>query len=653
MTPTSTRDRRNYTIAGVVLTIVLFLAANVFFTTAVKTVRLDLTENALFTLSPGTTEVLKAIDEPIALRYFVSKQLTQGNPLYARYSERVRELLTAYEKIAAGKLKVEIFNPEPYSREEDRAVAAGLQGVPFSQEGELVYFGLVGNNSTDDNDKIAFLTPERENFIEYDLTRLIFNLSNPKKRVVGVVTSLPIQGGPQSQYRPWVVYEQMEQFFKVKVIQTGARKIDDDVDILMLAQIDDIGTDTLYAIDQFLMKGGRAIVFADPHLETPTGRRPMMPGMPALSNPGFDKFWPAWGVTFRNDSVIGDALTSHRVNFPQGDRTLVVNYLPWLGLREDRINSTDVITSQVQILNMTSAGHFELAAGSTAKLEPLVSSSPQAMEIEAMKVSFRPNPLALIEEFKPTGKNYVLAGRLTGTIKSAFPDGPPLPEKPKDEPKDDAAKKRADDEFAKAMAEYEKLKGSHLVEPKGPVNMILVADADMLANESWVRTQDMFNQQVAVPIANNGDFVLNALDNLTGSGSVIGLRSRGLSNRPFLMVEQIRAEAELKYRSKERELDKNLREIERKIKEVRTDPESGTAVLTGEQRKSLDQFRAEMLSIRTELREVQHALRSDIERLDGVLKAINIALMPLLIAAIAVGLWVTRRVRYSRRFETT
>lgn len=653
MLKTSIADRNKLAIGAIVLTIILFFAVNIFFTTSIKTIRADLTQQALFTLSPGTKEVLGAIDEPVVLRYYVSKQLTQGNPLYARYSQRVRELLTAYEKIAAGRLKIEVYDPEPYSRAEDQAVAAGLQGVPFSNEGEQVYFGIIGNNSTDDTDKIAFLTPERENFIEYDLTRLIYNLSNPKKKIIGLVSSLPIQGSPQSQYRPWVIYEQIEQFYKVKTIQAGTRKIDDDVDILFLAQVDDIGEDTLYAIDQFLMKGGRAIVFADPHLETPTGRRPMMPGMPALSNHGFEKLFKAWGVKFRGEAVVGDALTSHRVNFPQGDKTMVINYLPWLGLREEQFNHDDVVTSQIKTLNLTSAGHFEMEEGAAGKLEPLVRSSKQAMEIEAMKVSFRPNPMALIEEFKPTGKEYVLAARLTGAIKSAYPDGPPVPQKLKEEPKDEAAKKRAEADFKKATEEYEKLKPGHIAAPKQAAVILLVGDADMLANESWVRTQEMLNQRIVVPIANNGDFVLNGLDNLLGSSAVIGLRSRGLSSRPFDLVERIRSDAEIKYRAKERELDKNLREVERKIKEIRTDPDSGNVVLTTEQRKSIEDFRGEMLSIRGELRDVQHALRGDIEKLDGWLKILNIAFIPLLIAAIAIGLWFARRVRFSRRFETT
>ncbi|MDA0261684.1 MAG: Gldg family protein [Proteobacteria bacterium] len=645
-------DRRVLTVSGIIVALVLFLAINVLATASLRTARVDLTENALFTLSPGTVEVLEGIDEPVTLRLFISNQLTHGNPLFARYADRVRELLETYEKLSNGKLNLEIYHPAPYSTEEDIAVASGLRGVPYSAEGELVYFGVVGSNSTDDEDKIGFMSPEREDFLEYDLTRLVYNLANPKKKVVGLLSSMPIYGTPQNQYRPWVVYTQMEQFFKVQTLFEDSTEIGvDEIDILMLAQIDKVKPETLYAVDQFLLRGGRAMMFADPNLETPTGKRPIMPGMPAPSDCYFWIFFESWGIKL-SKGIVGDAGTAQRINFPTGDRTVQVQYLPWLGLRTDNFNSEDVTTAHLQFVTMSTTGHVELAEGSGLKLDPLLRSSDQAMEIEASKIAFRPNPLALIEEFKPSGRGYVMAARVSGNIKSIFPDGPPMPVK--DEPKgaDDAAKKKAEDDYKLAMEAYEKLKKNHVSESQQPVNIILVADADMLADDYWVRVQEMNGQQLAVPFANNADFVLNALDNLAGSGSVISLRSRGLSDRPFTLVDEIRARAELKYRAKERELETNLRDIEGKIKDIRTDEKSGSVVLTSQQQNDINQFQSEMLSIRAELRNVQHALRSDIESLDTWTRVINIALVPLIVAFIAVAIALVRRVRYSRRFET-
>ena len=652
MTENSFSDRRVLAILGVITTIILFLAINVWATAFLRTARVDLTENALFTLSPGTVEVLEAIDEPVTLRLFISDQLTHGNPLFARYADRVSELLETYEKLAKGKLKVEVYHPEPFSTEEDIAVASGLRGLPYTAEGEVVYFGIFGSNSTDDEDKIGFMSPEREDFLEYDLTRLIYNLANPKKKVVGLLSSMPIYGTPQNQYRPWVVYTQMEQFFKVQTLFQDSTEIHpDEIDILMLVQIDKVKPETLYAIDQYMLKGGRALMFADPNLETPTSKRPIMPGMPAPSDHGFGQFFETWGVKL-SSGIIGDAGTAQRINFPTGERTVLVQYLPWLGLRSDNFNSEDATTAHLKFVTMSSTGHVELAEGSQLKLDPLLTSSDKAMEIEASKIAFRPNPLALIEDFKASGRDYVLAARVSGKIKTIFPDGPPMPAKPDLKGKDEGATKKAEGDYKLAMEEYEKLKKTHISESEKPVNIILVADADMLANDYWVRVQEMGGQQVAVPFANNGDLVLNALDNLAGSSSVISLRSRGLSDRPFQLVEEIRARAELKYRAKERELESNLRDIESKIKDIRTDEKSGNVILSSQQQADIKEFQSEMLGIRAELRNVQHALRSDIEALDSWTKVINIALIPLIVALIALAIALVRRVRYSRRFET-
>ena len=644
-------NRRTLAVAGIVLAIVLFLAVNVLATASLRNARLDLTENALFTLSPGTVEVLQSIDEPITLRLFVSDRLTQGNPLYARYAGRVRELLGTYEELSGGMLDVEIYSPEPYSTEEDIAVANGLRGLPYTAGGDLVYFGIFGSNSTDDEDKIGFLSPEREDFLEYDLTRLVYNLANPEKKVVGLLSSMPLYGTPQNQYRPWVVYNQMEQFFEIKMLFEDSTEIfADEIDILLLAQIDEVKPETLYAIDQYLMRGGKAVVFADPNLETPTGKRPMMPGMPAPSSHGLQRLFDSWGVAI-SEGVIGDAVAGQPINFPAGERMLQIQYLPWLGLREANFNAEDVTTAHLQFVTMSTAGHVELAEGSGLTFEPLLRSSDQAMEFGADKVAFRPNPLALIEDFAPSGRDYVLAARVGGTVKSAFPDGPPPPPAPQYEEGDEEARKRAEDEHELALSEHAELREAHLSESQQPINVILVADADMLANDYWVRVQEFGGQQLVMPYANNADFVLNALDNLAGSNAVIGLRSRGLSDRPFTLVDEIRSAAELRFRAKERELENNLRDIEGRIEDIRTD-EQGGVILTSQQQEEIRDFQAEMLAIRAELREVQRALRSDIEALDTWTRIANIAAIPLIIAVIAIVIAYLRRVRYSRRFET-
>ena len=637
------RNRYVLAVGAIVLVIMLFLSVNVFSTAVFRSVRVDLTENKLFTLSPGTVEVLRSIDEPITLRLYLSQQIRQGNPLYARYTARVRELLEHYERLADGKIVLRIFEPEPFSVEEDRALSFGLQGVPYDASGELVYFGLAGTNSTDDQDIVSFFQPERENFLEYDLTRLIYNLANPKKKVVAVLTSLPMLRDPVKRNRPWVVKDQMDRFFEVRELKTDSLKIDDDVDVILLAQPAARGDTTLYAIDQFIMRGGRALIFVDPHVESEAGRRPQ--GMATARTHGMQKLFAAWGIEFDDTKVVGDRLSAQRVNAPIGDRTVIADYLPWLALRPARFDTDDVVTAQISVLNMESAGAFQTAKDATVRLVPLITTSEQSMLIDRDKVAILPNPLELMNQFKPSGEAYVLAARLEGQLKSAFPDGPPKPEEAGAKANQPAA---AD---STKEAEAEPALPKHLSQSEGPLKVILVSDADILADQSWVRGQDLMGQELAVPIANNGHFVLNALDNLTGSSAVIGLRSRGLSVRPFNYVEKIRREAELKFRSKEEQLQQNLRELEQKISDIETDEKSGSVILSRDQRQAIEDFRTEMIDTRADLRNVQHELRKDIETLGTWIKAINIGAVPLLIGIIAIIIAIVRRVRLRRRFE--
>lgn len=639
-------DRRALGIGTIALAIVLFLSVNVFSTAVFRTAQLDLTEEGLFTLSPGTHEILQSIDEPITLRLYLSEQLRQADPTFARYATRVQELLEQYERIAGGRLILQLFNPEPFTQEEDRAVGFGLRGVPVNEVGDLVYFGLVGTNSTDDQDAIVFFSPEREPFLEYDLTRLVYNLANPEKKVLGLLTPLPLSADPAKQYQPWVIYQQMEQFFDVRTLDSKLREIPEDVDVLMVAQPGELPGDTLYAIDQYVMRGGRTLIFADPHFEGQPRANPMMPSPP--SNHGLDKLFAGWGIEQPANQIVGDRLSALRVTAQVGSRNVVADYLPWLSLGPEHFAGDDVVTGQIALLNMMSAGSFDEVDGSSSGLAPLVTSSVESMRINAEKVRYAPNPIRLLEEFKSGGKKLVLAARLNGTLASAFVDGPP-PTEAKQDGTEAKPAAQASDSDATDKAE-EAPRAPHLAAAEGPTHVIVVGDVDMLTDQAWVRTQDFLGQRLSVPIASNASFVLNALDNLAGDSAVIGLRSRGLSVRPFELVDSIRREAELKFRSKEQELEAKLSDVEKKISDIQTDEEGGV-ILTAEQRDAIQEFRAEMVDIRGQLRDVQHALRKDIEALGAWLRVINIGAIPLLVGLIAIGLAIVRRVRFGRHVQ--
>ena len=412
--------------------------------------------------------------------------------------------------------------------------------MPLNDAGELGYFGLAGTNTTDDQDVIGFIQPQREPFLEYDLTRLIHNLANPKKRVVGLVSGIPIDADPANQYKPWRVVEQIKQFFEVKSLGLDP-DITDDIDVLMIVHPFGLSDKTLYAIDQFILAGGKTMVFVDPYAEEGSRSNAAM-RLPPDQGSNLEKLFKAWGVDYAQDKVLADLGLAQRVQAevdPQG-RPVITNYVSWLSFPADRLKSDDVITGQLRAINVATAGFVAKAKDADVTFDPLIVSTEASAPMEAQKFRFQPNPAEILKSFEPKGKSLTLAARLSGKLESAFPDGPPK-EKDKDA-KDEADKK---DGAAKKP---------HLKESKDVVNLIVVADSDILADSFWLQVQDFFGQRLVVPTANNADFVINALDNLSGSSELIGLRSRGFSDRPFDRVIEIQRAAELQYRDRERAL---------------------------------------------------------------------------------------------------
>ena len=626
-------NRNTLAILAVALAVVLFAAVNIVSSTVFKAARLDLTEDGLFTVSDGTGEVMKGIDEPIALKFYYSPDLSVISGAHGNYAARVRELLEHYVSLSGGMLELSILNPEPYSLAEDQAVAYGLQGVPLTQAGDLAYFGLAAINSTDDKEVIPFFEPSREPFLEYELTRLIFNLANPKKKVIGLLSTLPMDADPVNRYQPWVVLKQMRQFFEVRTISGAKTEIADDVDVLMVVHPKDLSEKTLYAVDQFVLKGGKAMVFVDPHSEAMAAAMAMR-RQPGASDSNLTKLFDAWGVGFTTDKFVGDLGTAVRVNAPSEGRTVVADYVAWLALGPSHMNRDDVATADMRRIHLAGAGFLEAKEGATTELTPLLSSSQRAMRIDADAIRMQPDPVSLFRSFKSEGRSFTLAARVRGQVKSAFPDGPPKGEAKEEDPK----------------KEEEAATAPHLAESAGPVNLVVVADTDILSDRFWLQTQDFFGQRVVVPTANNGDFVINVLDNLTGSDGLISLRSRGLSLRPFHRLDALKRAAELKYSRTRQELQEKLGATEKKLGELQSKRESGVSIiLTEEQKATVKNFRTELLRIRQQLRDVQHALRKDIDALDTWLKVVNIWAMPVLISIVALVMAVFRQRRHRRR----
>jgi ABC-type uncharacterized transport system involved in gliding motility auxiliary subunit len=628
-------DRNALALGTIVLAIVSFLAINTLVQLFFTSTRIDLTEDGLYTLSDGTREVLASIDEPIDIRFYYSRRFDEIGPQIARYAQRVNELLGEYARLSDGKIRVQRFDPEPFSPEEDLAVSDGLQGLPFDQSGDKVYFGLAGSNSTDDVDAIPYLAAERGNFLEYDLTRLISNLSNPDKAVVALISDMPLQGTQFDNYTPWLIVDSMKQFFDVKFLDKDATELPENTEIVMIAGVHFIRDPLLYEIDQFALKGGRVFAMIDPFTESMALAGPQAGQLPppGVQFGAVEPLMKAWGVDMHPSKFVGDLNSAIRVGFPDPEtgQQRAVDYIAWLRLQGDgRFTRDDAVTSQVQRIIMTTAGAVYPAEGATTKFETLIETSPVAMEQSAFQVAQNPNPIAMLDQFESAGHPFTLAARVTGPVKSAFPDGPP-----------ESALKEAGDE-AEAM------KAAHIAESQTPLNMIIVGDADILADRNWAQVQDYGGQRMAIPTASNADFTVNSIDNLRGSEGLLGLRGRGLSIRPFEVINEMQRDADNRFRATEQELQNRIEETETKMTKLQQEEQATGVLLTAEQQAEIDDFRAEMLQLRRELRDVQHSLRQDVETLQSNIRIINIWAIPVLVAIVAVVLALVRRMRRAR-----
>jgi ABC-type uncharacterized transport system involved in gliding motility auxiliary subunit len=636
---------------GIVLAAVILLSVNLVSSISLRNWQADLTEGQVFTISKGTREVLTNIDEPINVRVYFSKRLGEAAPNQARYFERVRTLIDSYRDISGGKLQVTYLDPEPFSDAEDRAVAAGLRGVRLNAEGETGYFGLVATNSTDNQELIPFFSADRGAFLEYDVTKLIHSLANPKKNVVGVISGLPINGGvlPMNNETtpPWLIMDQLREFFDVRMLDQTLTAIPSDIDVLLIAQPYELTPKAAYAIDQYMLGGGKALVLVD---ALPEAAQLATLGKKQDGIAEIKKILKSWGLEVIDDKVAGDIAHARRVQFGR-EGGPVTEYVSWLALDQRNIDQGDVLSAGIELLNLASAGYLKKFDDAGTTVTPLLHTSPQAMEIDVKNVGLGADPIALLRTYKPRGTALVLAARVTGVARSAFPDGAP-----KDAPASaESSNAKAGHAAAKdgksaepASGKEGSAQGPHLA--SGKVNAIVIADTDLMADQFWVDRRELLGQSVVMPTAHNAALIVGALENLSGNDALIALRGRGVTDRPFLWVESLRREAEKRFREKEEALTQRLQELQTQLAQIETSS-TGNVILTDKERKAAEDFRAEMLKTRRELRDVKLALRQDIDRLDGWLKFANIALIPLAIGFGGLGwtLWRGRKRRSERR----
>jgi ABC-type uncharacterized transport system involved in gliding motility auxiliary subunit len=609
--------------------IALLLVASNIIVGRYGALRLDLTSGHLYTLAKGTRQTLAKIEEPITLRLYYSNRLGDTAPPYGVYAQRVHELLDQYVAAAKGKLRLEVYDPQPFSDAEDRAVAYGLQAVPLNDQGEAVYFGLAGTNSTDDQQVIGFFHPERERFLEYDLTRLIHALAFPKRTVVGLMSSLPLDGDPLAALQgrksePLAIISQLRQVDDVETLSPDIDAIPAKIDVLVVVHPQNLSDTAQFAIDQYVLKGGKALIFVDPYSEIEAAA----PGRGDVAAPpasDLATLLKAWGVTMLPGVVAGDRRDARRVAVPvPGRGPQAMDYVGWLDLPAANLNRDDPITADLSQITMATAGILEPIAGATTKFEPLIQTSTDAEKIPVDKVKGLPDVADLLAHFRPEQRQFVLAAHVTGDVATAFPDG-----KPAAKPADPNAPATPPKDPAPAAAP--------LTQSAQPANIVIVADTDMLDDRFWAQTRDFFGQHVVEPVANNGDFLANAVEVLAGGQDLVDLRSRGTVARPFVVVQHIQREADDRYAAEQRTLQDKLKQTQAKLHSLTAgEGAASPANLTAEQTKEIDQFRADMLTTRQQLRQVQAALRQDIGRLKVILEFFDIALVPIIVVAAAI-----------------
>lgn len=648
-TSTATNKANQHLAGRLSSTLMLVVIFGIFFAFTMlnnalfSSARIDLTENKLYTLTLGTRDLIAEIDEPIKFRFFFSQRASEDLTALRAYARRVQELLEEYQALAGGSINLEIIDPEPFSEEEDLAAQFGLQSVPVNNAGDELYFGLVGTNSVDDQLIISFFQPDKEEFLEYDISRIIHQLNSSRKPKVGLLSSLKIQGDIDTstfQTTPaWVVIDQLTQQYEVVDVAMDATELPRDMQLLIIVHPKSLSDATLFAIDQFAMAGGRVLLFVDPLAEME--RRPpgAMPTEPAsdfslLSN---------WGMQLRADTVLADSAAALNVGGSNGQS---VRHLGILGLSAENFNSDDVSLASLESINVTTSGILDMVGRPESRIDILIQSSENAMPMASTEFQSLTDPEQLLKTFVPTGKRYTIAARISGKAVTAYPGGVDVETVPEAEAEAEAEVEGQGQGQGQVESTRDTQLHQAVLTATDKLNVIVVADTDILTDRLWVQVQNFFGQTIASPWANNGDFVLNSVDNLLGGSELISIRSRGRFSRPFTVVESLRLAAQSKYQKSADTLQRELEETEAELNEVESSQsDQNLLALSPEQEQAITQFQDEKLRIRKQLRDVRHQLDKDIEGLGATLKLINIIVLPLLLVLVIYAMRYTRGAR--------
>jgi ABC-type uncharacterized transport system involved in gliding motility auxiliary subunit len=617
--------------AALVLLILAYVALVLASSRWAGPARVDLTTDRLYTLAPGTKRIIDGLHRPLRLTLYFSEHATRDLPQLRSYEQRVNEMLQEMVARSHGRIRLRVVDPVPYSDDEASAEGNGLTAATGGSNGERVFFGLVGSlpppggeNEPDAEDAavaggrtlaIPFFDPSREVFLEYDIAKLLYELDEPAKPRIGVISSLPAMGNPIVGKPAWTAMRQLEQLFDLETIDPDKlERVPDDLRVLLLIHPKRLSDDAQYALDQYVLRGGHLVVFVDPDAEADT--TPYINGETGATddhNSDLPRLFADWGVAYYPTQVVLDRALALPIELAGAN----LSHPAMLGLEPEELNHDDVVTASLQRINVSSTGHFDLTPKATTRLIPLLQSSADAEVVPARRVvEASGDPAALLQGYQAANQHYVIAARLRGTLASAFPERAGQP--------------------------------GHLATSKPDSEVILVADTDLLTDRLWVDTQTFLGQPTLVAIANNGDFVTNLVDNLSGSSALLSIRGRATSQRPFTRVLALRRAADRKFLQKEQELESELAETKQRLTELQPGKDGHDNAASVEQKREIEQFLKRKVEISKELRDVQHQLNAEIDALGLRLKVIDIVLVPAAVVLFGL-LYGWRRMRRNRR----
>lgn len=639
--------------AGLAVTAVALLIG-ILLISALPRLRIDLTQDNLYTLSDATREIVSTMDRPIELTFFYSEEAASDVPQVRAYGTRVEEMLQEMVIASDGNLSLEVIDPEPFSASEDVANGYGIQAVPLSEGRQDVYFGVVATDpatATEDDlgvyEVIPLVRPDQEEFLEYEFARLITRVIDPNPTVVGLISSLPVNGGfnaaRNQASRAWAVMDTVRSMYELRQLQIDVAEIEDDIDILMVVHPQNLSDQTRYAIDQFVLRGGRAMVFVDPNSDTQTQLALGSDGPSPDMTSNLPDLLSAWGIDYDPNQVVINKDLALYVTLQPGQRP--VAHYGMMGIQRAGF-STDIVTGQLEVMNISSTGALSPAEDATTTFDPLIQTTPASMMMDNGFFGEMGDPTLLIDEFVSEDDPKVLAARISGPARSAFPDGPPISEEAAST--GDAENSNNTTEGTEAPSEDDASETAnvrpHLSESDGEIAVIVVSDSDLLADRMWAQSQQVLGQRVINAFASNGDFIINALDNLSGSTELVNIRSRGRYARPFTRVLALQREADERLRQEETALLERLSQTEQQLVALNQEGSSG---ISPEQEAQIEQFMQQQMETRRQLRDVQFQLNQEIDELGTILKMINTALIPalLIIAVLIISLMQSTRRR--------